>query len=162
MAAQARDHAAVVEATVVTASGETVYRRAGHGRAVLLLDAPPGLFARLTAPPRGARETEAWLVVEPIRVEPIRVETGPRPTGPARADPPGRVPYGPGTPGWRQWLEELVDGLGVERPVVVVGSGLAGVVRSLAAEDPDRFGPVVDAVPDALARAGLPVGQREH
>ena len=145
MGTDARAPTTVIEAAVVTASGETVYRRAGHGRPVLLLHAPVGVFDRLAASPPSRGVAEGLLVVEPLRV-----------------DSSSRLPGRPGTDRWRRWLEELVDGLGLDRPTLVAGGLAAGPARAVAAADPDRFGPVVDAVPEALARAELLADSREH
>lgn len=112
-----------VEAVVMTAGRETRYRRAGHGRAVLLLVHDDALFTDL------ARDLR---VVEPL-------------------GPDG----GPSDPEWHAWIQGLVDGLGLDRPALVVDPGAGSIVRRLTATDPDRFGPVVDSGTAAAVRARL-------
>lgn len=104
-----------VEAVLVTGGDEIPYRRAGHGRPVVLLTPDPRLFDLLAARLR---------VVQPLR-----------------------MPGDPGGGAWHRWLQGLVDGLGLDRPALVVDTLLAGPVRRLAAIDPDRFSVVVEATP---------------
>lgn len=119
---------------------ETPYRRAGRGGTVLLLGAA-GLFDELA---------ETLRVVEPLRLPAGPVRTG----GPE--DAVDRV-RGLDEGVWRDWLKGLVDGLGLEQPALVVGTGLEAGVRRVAAQDPDRFGPVLAAGTPARVRAALAV-----
>lgn len=75
--------------------------------------------------------------------------------GELRIFEPLRVPAEPGAPEWIAWLHGLLDGLGLERPAVVVDAGGAEPVRQLAAAAPDRLGPVVEASSPAEVRALL-------
>jgi len=104
-----------VEAVLVTGGDEIPYRRAGHGRPVLLLTPDARLFELL------ARRLR---VVQPLD-----------------------VPGDPASTAWHRWLQGLVDGLGLDRPALVVDPLLAGPVRRLATIDPDRFGAVVELTP---------------
>lgn len=58
---------------------------------------------------------------------------------------PLRAPDDPHGPDWPKWLQDVVEGLGLGCPAVVVDAGLAGSARSLARSDPHRVGPVVEA-----------------
>jgi hypothetical protein len=71
---------------------------------------------------------------------------------------PLRRPAGPGSPAWQDWLQAVVDGLGLDRPALVVDPALAGAARRLAATDPERFGAVVEATAPAAVRALLLAG----
>lgn len=134
---------AVVEAVVVAGTVETPYRRAGQGPTVLLLGAGM-LFDELR---KGLR------VIEPLRL-PAGADTTPR--LPAAAA--GAVEPDPAA--WQAWLQGLVDGLGLDRPALLVGAELEATVRRAVARDPDRFGPVVPAGPATGALAAL-AGQAE-
>lgn len=107
--------AGAVEAVLMTGGDEIPYRRAGHGRPVVLLTRDARLFDLL------ARRVR---VVQPLEVP---------------GDPEGTV--------WHRWLQGLVDGLGLDRPALVVDPLLAGPARRLAILDPDRFGAVVELTP---------------
>jgi len=61
----------------------------------------------------------------------------------------------PGSPAWQDWLRAVVDGLGLDRTVLVVEPALAGAARRLASIDPDRFGAVVEAATPAAVRSLL-------
>lgn len=105
----------VVEAIVQIADDEIPYRRAGRGGATLLL-CEPG------QPEREAvfqRLATLGLVVEPLAL--------PRP-GPAE---------------WARWLRGIVDGLGLDRPDLVVSPGLAAGARRFLEEDPQSGGSVL-------------------
>lgn len=125
----------VVEAVVVTGTTETPYRRAGRGATVLLLGAGV-LFDQLA---------ETLRVVEPLRIPPVR-----------EAAPADRT-EAPDDTAWRDWLRGLVDGLGLDRPALLVGAGLEAAVRRAVGEDPYRFGPVIEAGTAAQVRAALAI-----
>lgn len=105
----------VVLAHVQTGVQETRYRRAGHGRPVLLLlGAPHGdheaLFTRLA---------EEFRVFEPEAVSVID--------------------------DWEGWLRGVIDGLGLVRPALVADLGTLAPAEAFARQDPDRVGPVLAA-----------------
>ena len=125
----------MVEAVVVTGVLETPYRRAGRGATVLLLGAS-GLFDELA---------ESLRVVEPLRL----------PEAPAGVGELGEA-------GWREWLRGLVDGLGVDRPALVVDAGLEASVLRAVDGDPDRYGPVIAAGTAAEVRAAINGPRRDH
>ncbi len=108
----------VVEAIVQIGEVETPYRRAGRGRAtLLLLDATQPdrdrVFRRLAA---------EGLVIEPLVL--------------------------PDATDWPRWLRGVVDGLGLDRPDLAVSAGLEAGGRSFVETDPDRAGRllVIDGV----------------
>lgn len=68
---------------------------------------------------------------------------------------PLHPPGDPHSPDWPRWLQDVVDGLGLGRPALVVDAQLAGLMRQLATTDPDRIGPVVDAGSGAQVLAEL-------
>lgn len=80
--------------------------------------------------------------------------------GELRVFEPLRAPAAPGAAEWIAWLHGLLDGLGLERPAVVVDASAAGPVRQLAAAEPDRLGPVVEASSPSEVR-GLLIGGNE-
>lgn len=73
---------------------------------------------------------------------------------------PLRRPAEPGSPAWQDWLRAVVDGLGLDRPALVVEPALMGAARRLAAVDPDRFGAVVEAAGPAVVRSRLLAGNK--
>jgi hypothetical protein len=75
--------------------------------------------------------------------------------GTFRVIQPLRTPGDSHEPGWPRWLRDVVDGLGLGRPAVIVDMRSAGPARRLATSDPDRIGPVVDAGPLAQVLAQL-------
>ena len=132
------DAGAVIEAVVVAGTVETPYRRAGRGATVLVLGAP-WLFDELT---------ETMRVVEPLRLPPARIgEVGAGGAGDGAGPPEDTA--------WREWLQGLVDGLGLDRPAIAVGPQLEAAARQAVARDPDRFGPVVVAGTASQVRTGL-------
>lgn len=62
---------------------------------------------------------------------------------------PLRAPDDPQGQDWPGWLRDVVDGLGLGRPAMVVDPGLAGTMQTLADSDPHRVGPIVAAGPPA-------------
>lgn len=128
----------VVEGILHTGSVETPYRRAGRGRTLLLLlhgttDARAEVFLALSREFRVIDPTPPWAGGE-----------GPRPTGDrgegsaatGEEDPP------PGHQ-WSAWLLGVVDGLGLDRPALIVDAVRASLIGDLALTDPHRFGPVI-------------------
>lgn len=128
----------VVEAVLHTGSVQTPYRRAGRGRTLLLL-------LRGTTDERGevflalARE---FRVIDPA--PPWAGAQGPRQTDGRGEDsraageedpPPGHE--------WGAWLVGVVDGLGLDRPALIVDPMRASLIGALAESDPHRFGPVI-------------------
>lgn len=102
----------IVEAIVQTADDEIPYRRAGRGRASLLLCEP----GRPEREPVFRRLASLGLVVEPL------------------------VLPEPGLADWPRWLRGIVDGLGLDRPDLVVSAGLVDGARRFLEEDPYRAG----------------------
>jgi pimeloyl-ACP methyl ester carboxylesterase len=109
-----------IQAIVHTARSETVYRRAGTGLPVLLLAERNGgedadaVFAALAA---------GYRVVAPV----------------AAAVPDGvRCGAGAGVVDAVAWLRDLIDGLGLDRPIVVADAAFAGHATELALVDPHR------------------------
>lgn len=80
--------------------------------------------------------------------------------GDLRVFEPLRAPAEPGTPEWVAWLGGLLDGLGLERPAVVVDAACVEPVRQLAAAAPDRLGRVIEATVPSEVRAML-LGENE-
>ena len=103
----------LVEAIVQMGSVETAYRRAGRGRPVLLL----------VDLAQAARDRLFWRLAETAMV----VE-------PALPPPPGE---------WPRWLRGVVDGLGLDRPDLVVVESWVPAAEAFAREDPDRAGRIV-------------------
>lgn len=68
---------------------------------------------------------------------------------------PLRVPVRPGDAAWAAWLQGVIDGLGLDRPALVVDASCADAARRLAAVDPLRVGPVLDAGAPNRLRGGL-------
>lgn len=142
----------IVEAILHTGSVQTPYRRAGRGPTLLLLvrgttDERAEVFRAL------ARE---FRVIDPA--PPWARAEGPRPTGGRGGDstadgeedpPPGHE--------WGAWLPGVVDGLGLDRPALIVDPGRASLIGALARSDPHRFGPVIvirpEDRPDSLVSA---------
>lgn len=115
---------AVVEAVVWTGGEETPYRRAGHGTPVLLLGA-------------GAEDGDATLLLALARE--------------FRVIAPGRLPPGgAGDEAWGGWLRGLIDGLGLDRPLLVADDHLAPTLDRCARTDPGR----IRAVLPVRAEAG--------
>ncbi len=75
---------------------------------------------------------------------------------------PLRRPSDPGGRDWMTWLRGLVDGLGLDRPALVVELADSAVVRLRVAAEPDRFGPVVEAGPLPVVMARLRSALRER
>lgn len=103
-------HLDVVEAIVQIGGEETPYRRAGRGRATLLLFAEP---------PEDRERVFRRLAAEGLVIEPLAI--------PEPAD-------------WPRWLRGVVDGLGLDRPDLVVSGALEEGARRFVEEEPDRAG----------------------
>ena len=117
----------VVEAVVWMGGVETPYRRGGDGAFVLLLLPATGvehdgLFEALAADFR---------VIAPLRL--------PHDDGPPRKS-------GSGGP-WEAWLRDLIDGLGLDRPPLVVDAALVKEVARCARVDPGRIRAVIPTGP---------------
>ncbi len=107
-----------IAATIVTSSGEIRYRRAGRGRAVLLLT------SRETASGPGALVLHSlagrFRVIAPeLRVAPAGVRVR-------------------GSAAVCGWLGDVVDGLGLERPSVVADESFGLAALRYAMLDPER------------------------
>ncbi len=133
----AADAVSAIEAVVQAGATETHYRRAGSGPAVLLLfpggaDDPPAarLFARLA-----------------LRFRVI----APRPPASVRAT--ARFAGGDPAP-VADWLRDLIDGLGLVRPGLVVCHAFAPAALAFSRTDPDRAGALVALSRDASAPGG--------
>lgn len=103
----------VVKAIVQTGTIETEYRRVGRGPATLLL-------TRVAAPARDdllRRLSEDRLVIQPVELAAVGL--------------------------WEEWLRGVVDGLGLDRPDLVVDADLADLARGFARRDPGRAGDVL-------------------
>ena len=119
-----------VSACLCTRGVDTPYERTGRGPALLFLADSPvessaarTLIVRLSARHRVFRPDlvpSVWGSTEAPAVAPER------------------------------WLLDLVEGLGLDRPIVVVESWAASRLRSLLAED--RFGAWIE-IPDSLSNA---------
>jgi pimeloyl-ACP methyl ester carboxylesterase len=116
----------VVEAVVEAGGQETAYRRAGTGRPVVLL---------LRAAPAG---TASW--TDPLFT---RLAAEFRVVAPAL--PSSRALTG--------WVRDLVDGLGLDRPAVVVDASVAAEMVPVVASDDDRCRTFIVLHP---TREGLP------
>lgn len=102
-----------IEAVVQVGNAETPYRRAGRGAAVLLLS--------------GGAEAERdrvfrWLAGRQLVIEPL---TRPR------------------VEEWPTWLPGVVEGLGLERPDLIVTREEVDTVRALTAAHPGWAGGVL-------------------
>jgi hypothetical protein len=100
----------VVEAVVQAGSHETSYRRAGTGRPVVLLL-------------RAAVPTRADPLFDALARE-FRVVAPALPDAPLLLD----------------WVRAVIDGLGLERPALLVDASLAGSLAGVAFSDDDRCG----------------------
>jgi pimeloyl-ACP methyl ester carboxylesterase len=103
------------EAVLQTGAVETTYTRAGAGKPLLLLF-PKGLGDEL-ATALFTRLAERFKVVAPVTPE--------------------------GGQSLSKWLREVIDGLGLEKPVVVAEETLVGGLLGFALVDPGRVGGVV-------------------
>lgn len=110
----------VVEAVVWTGGVETPYRRAGGGPAVLLLLWGDGAD-------HGGDSLFTALATEFRVIAPLR------------------LPRVDGSGGWESWLRGLIDGLGLDRPPLVVDAALAPEAERCAGVDPGRIRGVVAA-----------------
>jgi pimeloyl-ACP methyl ester carboxylesterase len=135
---------AIIEATVHTPHSATVYRRAGRGAPVLLL-AGRQARARLEA------ELMPVLAAHFLAIAPETDGANAAASGAAEA---GR-------------LRDLIDGLGLERPSIVVDETFGVAALGFAIADPERVRRLIvlcrdrdalngfgESVDDALARAG--------
>jgi hypothetical protein len=139
----------VVEAVVQAGSHETSYRRAGTGRPVVLLLRADALSPR--ADPLFDALAREFRVVAPTL---------------------------PDAPVLLDWVRAVIDGLGLERPALLVDASLAGSLAGAAFSDDDRCGCFVvlhpaqpsaggprmnaDAVQTQLGGHPLPVAYRSR
>lgn len=131
----APDAVSAIEAVVQAGATETHYRRAGSGPAILLLfpggaDDPPAarLFARL------ARRFRVIAPRPPADVAPADSDD---------TDPPLSA-----------WLRDLIDGLGLVRPGLVVCHAFGPAALAFSRMDPDRAGALIALSRDASAPDG--------
>jgi pimeloyl-ACP methyl ester carboxylesterase len=108
------------EAVLVTGAIETHYRRAGNGRPLLLLL------------PCNSADSAGKQLFEGLATR-CRVI--------APVQPPG-VPFS-------DWLRDLIDGLGLDRPYLIVDTSIAEVARGFAQVEDERVGGVVAVDPAA-------------
>jgi hypothetical protein len=119
----------MMEAVIEAGGAETRYVRAGAGRPVVLLLRAVGERAHgsgVAADPLFARLAAEFRVIAP-------------------ALPAGRVLTG--------WVRDVVDGLGLDRPALVVDAGIAAGMIPVAAAEDDRCRSFVVLHP---TREGLP------
>lgn len=118
----------VVRARVHIGTTEIAYLRAGKGPVAVLLgctegDVVPapdgGPTPPSTASPLLAALSAAFRVIVPLIPPPREQEEGER------------------------WIQGLIDGLGLDRPALVVDSRLAPLVNGFVRRDPQRVGVVV-------------------
>jgi pimeloyl-ACP methyl ester carboxylesterase len=126
---------------VVHAGGlETSYLRMGHGPTVLVLGVPPE--ARVTSADTRVALADLSALAESFRVI---IPLVPPPEGRRDAE---------------RWLRDLIDGLGLDRPVLLAPAELAPLLLRMARRDPDRIGPTLVVPLDAAsAGARLPFGE---
>ena len=105
----------IIEATVQAGDTEIAYRRSGKGRPTILLRGEAGD----PAPDPVLRALASKrMVVEPLGLPPTAAERA-------------------------RWLRGVVEGLGLDRPDLVVSEGLAADARRFLAEEPHRVGEVL-------------------
>jgi pimeloyl-ACP methyl ester carboxylesterase len=122
VAPPAPDAVPAIEAVVHAGAAETHYRRAGSGAAVLLLF------------PGGAADPLAARLFDHLARR-FRVIAPRPPAGIAAAEPDG----GEAAP-LSSWLRDLIDGLGLVRPGLVVHGSLEPAALAFSRTDPDRVG----------------------
>jgi len=134
------DAVPAIEAVVQAGATETHYRRAGSGPAVLLLfpggaDDPPAarLFARL------ARRFRVIAPRPPASVRAAACFAGGDPTPVA------------------DWLRDLIDGLGLVRPGLVVCHAFGPAALAFSRTDPGRAGALVTLSRDASVPNGAAI-----
>jgi hypothetical protein len=116
-------------------TGETRYHRVGEGPQVILL---------------GLDEETGWMTAAAgglsARFRLFIPEV-----------PPWAVEVGGGNPPGTSWLRGVIDGLGLDRPGLVAGPRLNGLVRRFRETDGDRLDRValLREAPDAAALAAL-------
>jgi hypothetical protein len=103
----------IVDAVVQSGGLETPYRRGGSGPVVLLLTLRPGESRDRVF----ARLAGKNRVIEPLSLPPVSR--------------------------WPDWLRGVVDGLGLDRPDLVVDPELEPGILELLRGDPDRYGRLV-------------------
>lgn len=116
-----------VEALLQTGETETAYRRAGSGSPVILL------FVRATEDPLGAELFQCL-------AERFRVIAPAMPVGVGRAPASGG---GRAAVAVSQWLRDVIEGLGLVRPRVVVDESFAGMLLGFFLMERERVGGVV-------------------
>lgn len=138
------DAAFPVEAVLQTGAAETRYRRAGRGAPVLLLSGSAeadALAARLFD------ELARWCrVIEPVLPAGWRRLTAADGTDGAAADDGTAAEdeaAAADVTAAAVWLRDLIDGLGLDRPSIVVDAALAGELVTAARTDGGRLHRVV-------------------
>lgn len=126
-----------MEAVVATGDFEIRYRRAGRGPAVILL---------LT----GSGPDDDDGILRELAADYCVVQ-------PSTADGPDAAAVEDG-----RWLRGLIDGLGLERPLLVVDAGWLAHAKAYARVDPERVRGVVAMDSRRPARAPAPPGEAEN
>lgn len=132
------DYPRVVDALIQTPDAETHYRRAGSGRAVLLL-------ADHAADPAAACNVFAEIAT---RFRVFAPRAAPR-SG-------GSVTCGGRTVDAAAWLASMIDALGLDRPIIVADAAFAAIADTFASSDPERVAHVLPADDVAGGAALLP------
>lgn len=136
---------------VVHAGGlETPYLRLGRGPSVLVLGMPPETPREGLEPPVDASSAQTGVAPATTRVSPADLSSlaeSFRVIIPLVPPPSGRRSA-------ERWLEDLIDGLGLDRPVLLASAELAPLLLRVARRDRGRIGPTLILPLDAAVDGG--------